>query len=90
MQECQFDTSNLSLVFHLTVSSCRNDLDQVVGQIMQIVHTLPGACGTLDDVELALAGALANAIISFTETRTTRRRKSRSVALAKGWNVFFW
>lgn len=63
MQECQFDTANLSLVFHMTVPSCRNDLDRVVGRIMQIVQTLPCACGALDDVELALSEALANAII---------------------------
>ena len=63
MQESAFDTTALTLALHETISSTRSAVDQAVERIMQIVRMLPCASATLDEIELALSEALANAVV---------------------------
>lgn len=63
MENCEFETSNLELVFHKTMESRREELDKAVEQIIEIVRAMPCACGSLDAIQLALEEALANAVI---------------------------
>ena len=63
MTECEYDLAGLMLSFHLTIESRRDLSEQATEEIMRVVRTLPCAQDNLDDVRLALAEALANAII---------------------------
>jgi anti-sigma regulatory factor (Ser/Thr protein kinase) len=54
---------NLVVEFHSTVKSRIDALETSVDEIMKSVRQLPCATGDLDDVELALTEALANAIV---------------------------
>lgn len=63
MLECDFDASNLSLVFSQVVESRRDLVGDATERIMKIIRAMPCVRGSLDDVTLALTEALANAII---------------------------
>ena len=61
--ETGFDTSTMSMALSETIASRRSDVDQAVERIMQIVRAMPCASATLDEIELALSEALANAVV---------------------------
>lgn len=60
---CQFDTTNLELKLNVTLSADRNAIDPVVRGVMNVVRETKCAPGSEDDIELALAEALANAVV---------------------------
>ena len=63
MNECDSSDINRTPAFHITIRSCRNEVDRAVGQIIGLLQTLPCTGEALDEIELALSEALANAII---------------------------
>ncbi len=63
MRQCDFDAPDLNLGFHESIDSRRDLLDEATDRIMQSVRALPCAQENLDDVNLALSEAIANAII---------------------------
>jgi len=58
-----FDTTKLDVKLSVTLSADRNAVDQVVRSVMNIVRNEKCAPGREDDIELALAEALANAVV---------------------------
>jgi len=58
-----FDPAKLELKLNVTLSADRNAVDQVVRSVMDVVRNTQCAPGREDDVELALAEALANAVV---------------------------
>ena len=63
MDEQLYCLPNLVLSFQMTIKSCRDVLLEALDTIMSPVQTLPCAQGDLDDLRLALAEALSNAVI---------------------------
>jgi serine/threonine-protein kinase RsbW len=60
---CQFDSTKLDLKLSVTLSADRNSVDPVVRSVMKVVRETECAPGREDDIELALAEALANAVV---------------------------
>lgn len=58
-----FDSKELELKLTVTLSADRNAVDPVVRSVMKLVRETHCADGRDDDIELALAEALANAVI---------------------------
>ncbi len=58
-----FDPARLELKLSVTLSADRNAVDQVVRSVMNVVRDNRCSPGREDDVELALAEALANAVV---------------------------
>ena len=58
-----FDPAKLELKLSVTLSADRNAVDQVVRSVMNVVRDNRCSPGREDDVELALAEALANAVV---------------------------
>ncbi|MDE3164531.1 MAG: ATP-binding protein [Acidobacteriota bacterium] len=63
MNECDSSDTNQAPALHITVGSCRSEVDHAVGQVIELLQTLPCTCEAVDEIELALSEALANAII---------------------------
>jgi serine/threonine-protein kinase RsbW len=60
---CNFDAEELDLKLSVTLSADRDAVDQVVRSVMNVVREMKCAPGREDDIELALAEALANAVV---------------------------
>jgi serine/threonine-protein kinase RsbW len=58
-----FDPAKLELKLSVTLSADRNAVDQVVRSVMEVVRDNRCSPGREDDIELALAEALANAVV---------------------------
>jgi len=58
-----FDPAKLELKLSVTLSADRNAVDQVVRSVMNVVRDNRCSPGREDDIELALAEALANAVV---------------------------
>jgi len=58
-----FDSKELELKLTVTLSADRDAVDPVVRSVMQLVRETKCADGRDEDIELALAEALANAVI---------------------------
>ena len=54
---------NCVVEFHRTMTVRFDGLDRAVEQVMELVRRLPCASVDLDDVDLALHEALANAVV---------------------------
>ena len=59
----QVDTTKLDLKLSVTLSADKNAVDEVVRSVMNVVREMGCAAGSEDDIELALAEALANAVV---------------------------
>jgi serine/threonine-protein kinase RsbW len=62
-QPCNFDASKLDLKLSVTLAADRAAVDSVVRSVMNVVREMKCAPGREDDIELALAEALANAVV---------------------------
>ena len=62
-QWCNFDAEKLDLKLSVTLAADRNAVDPVVRSVMEVVREMKCAPGREDDIELALAEALANAVV---------------------------
>jgi serine/threonine-protein kinase RsbW len=62
-QSCNIDANKLELKLSVTLSADRNAVDPVVRSVMNVVREMKCATGREDDIELALAEALANAVV---------------------------
>lgn len=60
---CPFDAKKVELKLSVTLAADRNAVDQVVRSVMDLVRKTGCAPGREDDIELALAEALANAVV---------------------------
>ena len=60
---CHFDAKKLDVKLSVTLAADRNAIDPVVRSVMEVVRKTQCAPGREDDVELALAEALANAVV---------------------------
>ena len=60
---CDFDASKLELKLSVTLAADRAAVDPVVRSVMKVVRDMQCATGREDDIELALAEALANAVV---------------------------
>jgi serine/threonine-protein kinase RsbW len=60
---CHFDFSKLELKLSVKLRAEHSAVDQVVRSVMEVVRNAGCAPGKEDDVELALAEALANAVV---------------------------
>ena len=62
-QSCNPDAKKLDLKLSVTLSADRDAVDEVVRSIMKVVREVKCVQGSEDDIELALAEALANAVV---------------------------
>jgi serine/threonine-protein kinase RsbW len=62
-RSCDFDAGKLDLKLAVTLSADRDAVDAVVRSVMNVVREMDCAAGREDDIELALAEALANAVV---------------------------
>src|ERR1700687_4585435 len=62
-QSCNFDAEKLDLKLKATLSADRDAVEPVVRSVMNVVREMKCAPGHEDDIELALAEALANAVV---------------------------
>jgi len=60
---CSFDAEKLDLKLRVTLAADRDAIDPVVRSVMKMVREMECASGREDDIELALAEALANAVV---------------------------
>ena len=67
-------------MFEFCISSSVDLLERTVKQIMKVAQTLPHAPGDMDDVDLALTEALANAIV-----HGNRQDANKRVHIGIGW-----
>jgi serine/threonine-protein kinase RsbW len=63
VQECAIDPSKLTVVLDESIESRVEQVGSVVEHLMELVRSLPCAQAHLDEVQLALTEALANAVI---------------------------
>jgi len=62
-QTCAFDAARLDLKLSVTLAGERDAVDPVVRSVMSVVREANCVPGREDDIELALAEALANAVV---------------------------
>src|SRR5271165_5354461 len=62
-QSCAFDAKKFDLKLSVTLAADRDAVDAVVRSVMNAVREMKCAPGREDDIELALAEALANAVV---------------------------
>lgn len=62
-QPCSFNGDKLDFKLSITLAADRNAVDPVVRSVMNVVRETQCAPGREDDIELALAEALANAVV---------------------------
>jgi len=60
---CRFDREDLILRFWQVIPSTVKAVDRVIGRILRIARSMECAKGELEKVELALRGALNNAVV---------------------------
>lgn len=60
---CKFDANKMDLKLSVTLAADRAAVDSVVRSVMNVVREMNCAPGREDDIELALAEALANAVV---------------------------
>ncbi|MGA3092318.1 MAG: ATP-binding protein [Terriglobales bacterium] len=60
---CSFNAEKLDLKLSITLAAQREAVDPVVRSVMKVVREMNCAPGREDDIELALAEALANAVV---------------------------
>ncbi|HZS51541.1 MAG TPA: ATP-binding protein [Bryobacterales bacterium] len=61
--QCELDSPNMHLKFHQVIESRLDQIDEIVQRVMTRVRRMPGARRHLEEVTLALAEAVANAVI---------------------------
>jgi serine/threonine-protein kinase RsbW len=69
---CDFDAQHLTLKLNVTLAADRAAVDAVVRSIMNVVREMKCATGREDDIELALAEALANAVVHGASSDPTK------------------
>jgi serine/threonine-protein kinase RsbW len=69
---CHFESKELELKLSVTLCADRNAVDPVVRSVMQLVRETKCADGRDEDIELALAEALANAVIHGAKNDPTK------------------
>ena len=62
-ERCNFEADKLILQLRVTLAADKAAVDPVVQGVMNIVRQMHCAAGKEDDIELALAEALANAVV---------------------------
>ncbi len=62
-QSCAFGAEKLGLKLSVTLAADRDAVDTVVRSVMKVVREMNCVSGREDDIELALAEALANAVV---------------------------
>jgi len=62
-QTCAFDATRLDLKLSVTLAGDRDAVDPVVRSVMNVLREANCVPGREDDIELALAEALANAVV---------------------------
>jgi serine/threonine-protein kinase RsbW len=60
---CDFDPDKLTLRMRVTLAAHRQSVDPVVAQVMDSIRNVNCVNGKVDDIELALQEALANAVV---------------------------
>src|SRR5919109_4173189 len=60
---CNFESDKLVMKLKVTLAAERKSIDPVVRSVMEIVRNMQCATGKEDDIEVALAEALANAVV---------------------------
>ena len=63
MADCVYDPSRLKMILDLVIESRRDLIGSVVDQMMAAIKKMPCAEGHFDEIEVALAEALSNAIV---------------------------
>lgn len=63
MENCEYNTSNLTLVFHKTIVSRREELEPEIERILEILKEMPCARENMHEITLALREVLTNAVI---------------------------
>ena len=63
MEECDFDSSNVTLKFREVVPSRMDIVEGAIEHIMEVVRTMPCAQENLEEVTIALTEAVSNAVI---------------------------
>jgi len=63
LQGCAFDAARFDLKLSVTLAGDRDAVDPVVRSVMSVVREANCVPGREDDIELALAEALANAVV---------------------------
>ena len=71
-QSCNFDADKLDLKLSVTLAADRAAVDSVVRSVMNVVREMNCAPGREDDIELALAEALANAVVHGAKGDTSK------------------
>jgi anti-sigma regulatory factor (Ser/Thr protein kinase) len=79
MDERSYSLPNLVLSFQMTIKSRRDVLLEALDRVMSLVQTLPCVQGDLDDVRLALAEVLSNAV-----THGNREDSDKTVDICAG------
>jgi serine/threonine-protein kinase RsbW len=69
---CNFDADKLDLKLSITLAADRAAVDPVVRSVMNVVREMKCAPGREDDIELALAEALANAVVHGAKNDPTK------------------
>jgi serine/threonine-protein kinase RsbW len=69
---CHFESKELELKLSVTLCADRNAVDPVVRSVMQLVRETKCMDGRDEDIELALAEALANAVIHGAKSDPTK------------------
>jgi serine/threonine-protein kinase RsbW len=72
-EECEIDLSQLSVVLDESIESRLELVGTVVERLIGVVRSLPCAQAHLDEVQLALSEALANAIIHGNRNDPSKR-----------------
>jgi serine/threonine-protein kinase RsbW len=62
-RSCNFEADKLILQLRVTLAADKSAVDPVVQGVMNLVRQMQCAAGKEDDIELALAEALANAVV---------------------------
>lgn len=63
MEDCEYNTSDLTLVFHKTIASRREELESEIERIVEIRREMPCARENIHEIWLALREVLTNAVI---------------------------
>src|SRR5215813_2267793 len=69
---CNFDSKKLILKLSVTLCADRKAVDPVVQSVMNVVRELKCAEGREDNIELALAEALSNAVVHGASSDPTK------------------
>lgn len=78
MDEIVFEPASLVRIFDEVIESRRELVDGVVQQLMGLIRSMPCAREHLDEVEVALSEALANAVIHGNREHPDKRVRIRA------------